>query len=210
MQTGKCVISDYLDELSSSSPIPGGGGVAAVTGALGVSLASMVCSLTIGKKKYAEFEDRAKEIKEHALSLLQVFLKHADDDATAFLPLSQAYSMPKETEEQKNERNTVMQKALLEAASVPLELIRCCTETIYMFEELLEGGSVLAVSDVGVGARMISTAAESALLNVYINTKMMDDKELAERMNTEALENVELTVLRLKTVFEQVVRKVKG
>jgi len=209
METGKYLICDYLDELSSKEPVPGGGGVAAVTAALGVSLASMVCSLTIGKEKYKEYEEDVIKIKEDALSLQKEFLHFADEDAIAFLPLSKAYSMPRKTDEEKALRNEVMQEALTKAATVPYNLIVGCTETIELYEELLVKGSTLAISDVAVGAEMIIAAAHSAILNVYINTKLFADKEAAAFLNKQAESMVETIESRLSVVIEQVKEKVK-
>ncbi|MCL1830705.1 MAG: cyclodeaminase/cyclohydrolase family protein [Oscillospiraceae bacterium] len=210
METGKYIINDYLDELSSKAAVPGGGGVAALSAALGASLASMVCSLTIGKEKYKEYEAEVIEIKQQALELQESFLKFADDDAHAFLPLSKAYSMPRKTDEEKAARSQVMQQALIAAAEVPFNLIKTCTATIEMYEALLTKGSTLAISDVAVGAEMIITAASSALLNVYINTKLFADKQSAAEMNQTAEGLVKEIKERLGNVIEQVKIKVKG
>lgn len=210
METGKYILSDYLDELASKSAVPGGGGVAAVSASLGVSLASMVCSLTVGKEKYKEFEDDVNIIMEKAKKLQYDLLKFADDDAEAFLPLSKAYSLPRKTDDEKALRKEIMQKALYEAAAVPFNLIISCATTIDIFEELLTKGSTLAISDVAVGAQMIITAAKSALLNVYINTKLFSDKETASEMNEKAERMVKEIDERLGVVVDDIMEKVKG
>ena len=183
MQTGKYIIEDYLKELSSKAPVPGGGGAAALTAATGASLAMMVCSLTVGKKRYADVEEEIRALASKAELMRDRFLKFADDDAEAFLPLSAAYSMKRDTEEEKNARDEVMQKALLAAAEVPLSVLHLCCEAAPLFEELIEKGSRLALSDVGVGILMLRAAAESAGLNVMINTKLMKDVSRRDEMN---------------------------
>ena len=210
MKTGIYTISDYLKELSSKEPVPGGGGVAALAAALGVALANMVCSLTVGKKRYLEYEKDIKRIIETAKQRQDEFLAFADEDAAAFLPLSKAYSMPKETEEEKKARSDVMQKALRDAAEVPFKLIHTCADSVELFEELLIKGSVLAMSDVGVGAQMLVAAAHGAILNVFINTKLMDDKEYVQQMNEQATSLVEAVEVRLNAVIDEVTRKVKA
>ena len=209
METAKYIISDYLEVLSSKEPTPGGGGVAALAASLGVSLAAMVGSLTVGKEKYKEYEEDVIAIMEKAVKLQKDFLSLADDDAKAFKPLSKAYSMPRKTDEEKAARNEVMQKALVEAAEVPLGLIRTCSSTIPLFEELLTKGSTLAISDVAVGARMVTAAAESALLNVYINTKLFKDKKLGEEINKEAEALIDEIFNKLNPVVVAVMERVK-
>jgi len=186
MKTGEYVIEEYLKELSSKAPAPGGGGAAALAGALGVSLAQMVCSLTLGKKRYARYEEDVRAASDEAERLRRVFLELADSDAEAFLPLSAAYSMPRSTEDEKAAREIVMQAALKAAAGVPLLVLERCCEAVPLFEELLEKGSALAVSDVGVGALLVGAAAESACLNVKINTGLMRDEALKDDMNSRA------------------------
>ncbi|MCL2539341.1 MAG: cyclodeaminase/cyclohydrolase family protein [Oscillospiraceae bacterium] len=208
MQTGKYVVEDYLSELSSKAPVPGGGGVAALTGAMGVALASMVCSLTLGKKKYAPVEEEVRVLASKAEILRGLFLGLADDDAEAFLPLSAAYSMKRDTDAERKARDEVMQKALKAAADVPLQVLSRCREAVPIFEELLEKGSTLAVSDVGVGVLLIRAAAESASLNVMINTTLMKDGAKRDELNSKASELADEVAKKAGTVYELVGKKV--
>ncbi len=208
METGRTVIEDYLAVLSSKAPVPGGGGAAALAGALGASLASMVGELTVGKKKYADVEESVKVLIAKASYLRDRFLSLADADAEAFLPLSAAYSMPKENDDQKRARNDVMQKALVSAEEVPLRILRCSGEMVGLIEELLEKGSVLAISDVGVSALLLIAAAKSAALNVFINTKLMDDRELAGRLEAEVHTLLDEIVPASECVYGEVLGRI--
>ncbi len=159
MDSERYRIGEYLADLSSKKAVPGGGGAAAVAGAVGASLVSMVGELTVGKKKYADVEESVRDLIKRAVCLRDRFLALSDADAEAFLPLSVAYSMPRDSDEQKAARKEVMQKALAAAAGVPLRMMQCCAETVELLEEMLNKGSVLAVSDVGVGALLMRSFA---------------------------------------------------
>lgn len=209
MVTGEYTVSEYLNRLASKEPVPGGGGAAALSAAMGAALASMVCSLTLGKKKYAAYEADIDELLSRAGRIKEEFLSFADSDAAAFLPLAAAYSMPRNSEEEKAERSRVMQNALAVAAEVPLKLIACCAEAVGIYEELEIKGSMLALSDVAVGARLIEAAADSALMNVYINTKLLDDRKLAGEYNLKAEGYAEETGVRVHAVFERIKDRLK-
>ena len=208
METKDYIIKDFLEALSSKSPAPGGGGAAALAGALGVSLASMVCELTIGKKKYAAVECDMKRLSAKAAAVRDRLLELADEDKEAFLSLSSAYSMPKDDTK---ERDAAIQQALVGAAKVPLLVMRLCNqEAAALFEEALEKGNPLAVSDVGVGALLLSAAVESAALNVFINLKSMKDKDLADGLRKETEAILESITLRLAKVSKAVEERVSG
>ena len=174
---------EYCDILSSSSPTPGGGGASALAGALGVSLGNMVGSLTVGKKKYAGVSEDIKLLMESAVKVKERFIELSERDARAFEPLSKAYGMPKATPEEKQQRQEVMERALHQAAEVPLEIMETCLEAIALLEEFAQKGSAIAISDAGVGAAMCRAALGGAALNVYINTKLMLDRAYAEKLN---------------------------
>lgn len=178
-------LSSFVELLSSKEPAPGGGGAAALTGAQGTALAAMVCNLTIGKKKYREHEERLKEILEKALVLQRRFLEMIDEDKQNFLPLAKAYGIKAETEEEKREKAAVMEKALQTACRVPLEIVRSCAEGITLHEELLDKGSRLAISDVGVGAEFLRAALISGKMNVRINTGMMQDRAYCRQIDAQ-------------------------
>ena len=171
----------FAEQLASNAPVPGGGGASALVGAVGVALGNMVGSLTVGKKKYADVEDEIIALNEKAALLREELLTLMEKDAAVFEPLSKAYSIPKDD----SARDEVMAVVLKQASEVPLEIMRKCCEAIDLIEVYAQKGSVLAVSDAGCGAAICKAALESAALNVYINTKSMKDRELAETMNAE-------------------------
>lgn len=182
----KNTCEEFVDVLASKVPVPGGGGASALVGAIGMALGNMVGSLTVGKKKYADVEADIIALKEKATALQADFLRLVDADAEAFEPLSKAYGMPKETEEQKAEKARVMAIVLKDACAVPMEIMEKCCEAIDVIEEFAAKGSALAISDAGVGVVFCKAALLGASLNVYINTKSMADKEYAASLNEKA------------------------
>lgn len=175
--------TDFLEQLSSSAPIPGGGGASAAVGAFASALGLMVTNLTVGKKKYADVEEEILEIREKLEQKKQDLVRMVDEDAEAFEPLAKAYRMPKETEEEQAEKEKVMEAALKNAAEAPLCIMKTIVDTMEMIQVLGEKGSRLAVSDAGVAILFAQAALEGASLNIFINTKMMKDQEEAERLN---------------------------
>ena len=176
-------IQNFLAELASKAPVPGGGGAAALCGALGIALGNMVGSLTVGKRKYADVEEEMRALNGRAERLRGEFLALIDADAEAFEPLSRAYAIPKDAPE----RGEVMERGLLRAAGPPMEIMRRCAEALELIGEYAAKGSALAVSDAGCAAALCLAAMRAAVLNVLINTKGMADREAAGRLNSEAL-----------------------
>ena len=182
----KSSCEEFVDVLASKAPVPGGGGASALVGAIGMALGNMVGSLTVGKKKYADVEADMIAMKEKATALQADFLRLVEADAEAFEPLSKAYGMPKETEEEKAEKARVMAIVLKDACAVPMEIMEKCCEAIDVIEEFAAKGSALAISDAGVGVVFCKAALLGASLNVFINTKSMADKEYAASLNEKA------------------------
>lgn len=178
---GTC--EEFVEVLASKAPVPGGGGASALVGAIGMALGNMVGSLTVGKKKYADVEADMIAMKEKATALQADFLRLVEADAEAFEPLSKAYGMPRETEEEKAEKARVMAIVLKDACAVPMEIMEKCCEAIDVIEEFAAKGSALAISDAGVGVVFCKAALLGASLNVFINTKSMADKEYAASLN---------------------------
>lgn len=178
--------NEFTELLASKSPVPGGGGAAALVGAVGTALGSMVASLTVGKKRYADVEAYMYELIEKANILRIELLELVDKDAEVFEPLAGAYGMPEETEEQKCKKQETMENCLKLACSVPLEIMEKCCEAIALQKEFADKGSRLAVSDAGVGASLCKAALKGAALNVYINTRAMKDREYAADLNNKA------------------------
>ncbi len=183
MIDGSC--AEFTDKLASKAAVPGGGGAAALVGALGTALASMVVNLTLGKKKYAEFEEVNKEIMAKALKIQEELLEMVDKDAENFLPLSKAYGLPKETEEEKKYKEETLEKCLIVACGVPVDIVKKTYEAILLHEELVDKGSKLAISDVGVGVQCLRAALISGWLNVLININMIKDEAYVAQINEE-------------------------
>lgn len=200
-------IEEYLQALSSKAPVPGGGGTSALGGALGIALAGMVESLTMGKKRYAQYEEDIRRLHTQSQSLQEEFRAFIGRDAEAFEPLSRAYRMPKETREQREEREQAVESAVVEAARVPMEIARKAADSIQVLEELLEKGSVLALSDTGAAAAFLRASLSGAVLNVYINTKQMKDREMAQEMNREAMRLQEEGCKRLDRIYREVMER---
>ena len=178
--------ADFVAALGTKSPVPGGGGASALVGAVGVSLGNMVASLTIGKKKYAAVEAEMLALQEAAERLQGELLALIQRDAEVFAPLAAAYRLPKDSDAEKAHKAQVMEAALREACSVPLELMQKCAEAIVLLETAAVKGNSLAISDAGVGAAFCKAALIGASLNVSINTKAMHDRAYADRLNVMA------------------------
>ena len=174
-------VDRFLETLASSAPTPGGGGAAALCGALGIALGNMVGSLTLGKKKYADVQEDIAELNAKAEALRAGFVALVDADAEAFAPLSRAYSIPKDDPA----RDEIMEPALLKAAEAPLEIMRKCAEALELISGYAAKGSALAISDAGCAAALCGAAMEAAALNVKINTKSMKNRAVADNINAE-------------------------
>lgn len=198
------VTEEFLAELSSKKPTPGGGGAAALSGATGVSLGQMVINLTLGKKKYADVEEEMKELLEQLETLKAEFLHLADEDARVFAPLAAAYGLPGTTDEEKKRKAEVLEGHLLTASLVPLHVMEDAQKALVIMDILAEKGSRMAVSDVGVGVQFIRTALTGAVMNVWINTKSMKDREKAEELNRQADEMMRSGTAAADAVYQKV------
>lgn len=177
----------FLDETFSKAPVPGGGGVAALIGSIGVALAGMVGNLTTGKKKYAEYQADIERILTDARALQDELLSLIDKDAENFYPLSQCYGLPAETDEEKAIKEEKMQAALKVAITAPIEIVKLSYKAIKLHEELMTKGSKLAVSDVGCGVVCLKAALQSGWLNVMINLKSITDEAYIKSITDELL-----------------------
>lgn len=198
-------IDKFAAELSSAAPVPGGGGASALMGTLASALCSMVANLTTGKKKYAEYQGDIDRILEQTAVLTNEIASLIEKDAEAFEPLSKAYSIPKETEG----RDEILENALRVASDAPFEIVVKTQEVAKIIEELSVKGSRLAISDVGVAAAACSAAAKGASMNVYINTKLMKDREYAEKMNEKTVAAVNEVVSICDKAYELVLGGLK-
>lgn len=202
-------IQEFIDVLSTKEPVPGGGGASALAAAVGMALASMVANLTTGKKKYAEYQAEIDEILNESEELTKVLLAGMDKDAEAFEPLSKAYGLPKETKEQQQQKEAVMEKALLDASLAPLSLMREIVKAMHIVRRLADIGSKLAISDAGVAIQMMSAALNGASLNVFINTKLMKNRDKVEELNAGTDRLLEEGAALTKETFEIVVGKIR-
>lgn len=198
--------ADFTAVLASREPVPGGGGAAALVGALGTALCSMVGNLTVGRKKYAAVEADVRAVLKRADALQARLLGLVDQDAEAFEPLSRAYSLPKDDPE----RNTTLESVTRLACQAPLEMMRAVCEAIELLEEMLDKGSVTLVSDVGCGALCCAAALESAGMNVFVNTKTMRGREEAARLDAQADTLLAEYIPRARRVADEVNRRLRN
>ncbi|MDD4376769.1 MAG: cyclodeaminase/cyclohydrolase family protein [Eubacteriales bacterium] len=201
---------EFVKTLGSKSPVPGGGGASALVGALGTALGNMVGALTVGKKKYADVSDEIKDLMKRAEKLQNNLLLLVEKDAEVFAPLAKAYGMPNETAEEKKAKAEVMALVLKDACRVPLEIMKDCCDAIDLHEEFVLKGIKLAISDAGVGVIFCKSALQGASLNVYINTKSMEDREYAARVNDEADKMLREYTVKADRVFAMVYNKLKN
>ena len=172
----------FVEVLASDAPAPGGGGAAALVGAVGTALGNMVGSLTVGKKKYADVQDEIIALKAKCDVLQTQLLNQVEMDEVNFLPLAKAYGIPKDDPN----RDKIMEDATIIACSTPMHIMELCCEAIDCIKVFADKGSRLAVSDAGCGAVCCKAALQAASLNVFINTKSLKNREVAEEMNAKA------------------------
>ena len=173
---------EFVSALASSAPAPGGGGAAALVGAIGTALGNMVGALTVGKKKYADVEGEIIALREKCDAIQAALMDQVLSDAEAFEPLARAYGIPKDDPA----RESVLEQATHDACQPPMRIMALCGEAIEAVAAFAEKGSRLAVSDAGCGAAILKAALQSASLNVFINTKPLKDREAADALNAKA------------------------
>lgn len=205
-QMKQLTIEEFVGQLCSNAPVPGGGGASSMVGALSAALCSMVAELTTGKKKYAEYQADIDRILPQAVEISKSMMDLMSEDAKAFEPLSKAYSIPKDDPN----RDEILENALVVAAKAPLQIVMECEKVAGLLEELYVKGSRLALSDVGVAASFLSAAVKGAAMNVYINTKLMKNREVASSMNEQTDRIVESVSVRADKVTKDVIDSLKG
>jgi len=202
----ECTINTFLVELSSKEPVPGGGGASAFIGAVGVALCSMVANLTSGKKKYVQYQSDIDSIISRTSESISNLLNLIEQDAEVFEPLSAAYGISKDDPN----RYEILESALIKACSVPVEILKEMARVIDVVEQLSVKGSKLAVSDVGVAASACRSAIEGAIMNVYINTKLMKNRDYAVQINKEADAIFQDSVNRCSVIYKKVTDELRG
>ena len=180
MTTESC--RKFVEVLASDAPAPGGGGAAALVGAIGTALGNMVGSLTVGKKKYADVQDEILAMKAKCDALQKELLDQVEADDKGFVPLAKAYGIPKDAPN----RAAILENATVTACAVPMHIMELCCEAIDTIAVFAAKGSRLAVSDAGCGAVICKAALQAASLNVFINTKSLQNREVAEELNSKA------------------------
>lgn len=195
---------EFAAALASKDPVPGGGGAAALVGAIGIALGNMVGSLTLGKQKYADVQEDIQRLMAQAEAVRSQFLDLIDRDADGFRPLAEAYRMSNDTTQQREEKALAMEAALNTACMVPIEIMQTCCRAIELTEEFAKKGSVLALSDAGCAALFCKAALQAASLNVTINTKGMGDRETAEAYNRQAEQMLAEYTSRADLAYSQI------
>ena len=208
MKLAEMTVTQFADVLASDAPAPGGGSTAALAGALGAALTAMVCRLTEGRKKYEEFQGHVLEVKEKATALQAKFIDVMDRDTEAFMVISNAYGMPKATDEEKAARSAAIQAGLVKSTETPMEMMELAAETIALTESLLGRFNTASASDLGVGALTLRTAVQGAWLNVLINIGSLKDTALADQYRTKGQALVDQVVAAADRVYETVLKLV--
>ena len=191
---------EFVSVLASDAPAPGGGGAAALVGAIGTALGNLVGSLTVGKKKYADVQDEIIALKAKCDELQKQLLDQVEADEINFLPLAKAYGIPKDDPN----RDKVMEEATIIACSTPMKIMELCCEAIDYIAVFAAKGSRLAVSDAGCGAVCCKAALQAASLNVFINTKSLKNREVAEEMNAKCIGMLDKYCAMADSIFEEV------
>ena len=197
-------ISEFLNELAGSSPAPGGGSVSALAGALGSALISMVSSLTIGKKKYAEVEGEMKSVLVESEKLRAKLTSLVDRDTDAFNLVMSAFGMPKETDDQKNARTAAIESATKEATMVPLDVMHVCLDAVALSETVARKGNTNALSDAGVSALLLRAGCRGAYYNVKINLSSIKDADFIEKIKQDAALTMDAVDAKAKSVIDHV------
>lgn len=204
MKLAELQVNEFTRVLASDAPAPGGGSAAALEGALGAALTAMVCTLTAGKKQFAEQSEALLAVQAQAESLRARFLDVMDRDTEAFLVVSAAYAMPKSTDEEKSARSAAIQRALVGCTETPFEMMELAAETVELTASLLGRFNTSAASDLGVSALSLHAAVQGAWLNVLINIGSLKDRALAEQYRSRGAALVEQVLERADAVYQAV------
>jgi len=203
-------MKQYLDDAASGEPTPGGGSVAALVGALGTALTSMVCNFTVGKEKYKDVEEEVAEILSKAEALRGDLSELMQADTEAYGKVGEAYGMPRKTSKQKKARTAAIQEALKGALEVPLKATMCCYDVLKLNQPLVDKGNTNLISDVGVAVALAEAALHSAAMNVEINLAFIKDEEFCQEIRGK-LDPVVAESTKIKTeVWDKVMKAITG
>lgn len=198
-------LDEFCSALAAKRAVPGGGGAAALTGALGVALCSMAGNFTVGKPAYAHVEDELKRMLAEAEDVQKRLVALVDEDARAFERVSQSWRIPKD-DPARAER---VEEATRNACQAPLEMMRQCGRALKLLEEMEEAGSHLLLSDVACGALLCSAALEAASINVFVNTTSLHDRALAHTIESEADALLDTWLPRTRALSTRVALRVR-
>jgi len=201
-------LNSFLSELASSSPAPGGGSVAALSGALGTALTSMVCNLTVGKEKYLKVQDEIKEVLKKSEQLRKELTKLIDKDTQAFNDVMKAFKMPKETDKQIEARSKAIQQGYKTAAGVPLETAKTCQEILDLAKVVAEKANQNSITDAAISAIMAKAGVDAAILNVKINLNSIKDEKFVKNINTQLNELQKNTINKNEEILNIVNSKI--
>jgi methenyltetrahydrofolate cyclohydrolase len=194
-------VGNFLDDLASGAPTPGGGSAAAIMGAMGAALVSMVCNVTMAKKGHEAAAAEMKSVHDQAEKLRMRLTAMVAEDVAAFDGLMAAYRLPKVSEEEKSRRAAAIQASLRAATETPLDCARACAEVIALSRRAGERGYSGVISDVGVGVLAAHTALRSAALNVYVNAPSLKDRAFADQATLELETLLKASALESESVF---------
>jgi formiminotetrahydrofolate cyclodeaminase len=197
-------LDTFLDELASGAPTPGGGSAAAIMGAMGAALVSMVCNVTIGKKGHEAVESEMKSVRDESERLRMRLTSMVAEDVAAFDGLMAAYRLPKISEDEKSRRAAAIQSSLRAATETPLACARACAGVVALSKRAGEKGYAGVISDAGVGVLAANTALRSAALNVYINAPSLKDRVFAGAATAELEQLLDDCARESELVFELV------
>lgn len=206
--TANSSIQTFLDDLASERPTPGGGGAAAVSGAIGAALVSMVANLTIGKKNYETVWQDLEAVNAKAEALRAELIRAIDEDVVAFNAVMGAYGLPRATDDEKAKRAAAIQAALKDATLAPLRAVKACFEVIRLSAAAAEKGNLNVISDAGVAVLSANAGLRSAALNVFINAKAIKDRDFAEKQIAEVNALLAQAAETTETVYQSVRSKI--
>lgn len=197
-------IQSFCTALISKSPVPGGGGASALAGALAACLGGMAIQLTRGKKKFIPVDEMLKAQLESLEESRQILLHCMDEDVAAFEPLSKAYGMPAETEQQKEQKQVVLETCLYRAAQPPLKILQTGAAVAASLQALSGHISKLVISDLGCAAAMARACMQCAAMNVWVNAQLMKDRVKAETLYAESRDVLECGTAQCETLIQKV------
>lgn len=206
MKLTEMKVNEFISVLASDAPAPGGGSASALAGAMGVGLSKMVAALTLGKPKYAEYEEKVQQIFDRADKLTKELVNSIDRDTEAFDGVSAVFAMPKSTDEEKAARKEAMQKALKEATLVPYSIMELCLESLTVVEMGLGCTNTNAASDLGVASLNLKSAAQGAWLNVLINLGGIRDEAFVNEYRTKGEEILQKALPLADKIYNEILK----